>query len=429
MLTEISNYFKPNQTVAVALSGGGDSMALLYYMLTESKKFPFNVVAINVEHGIRGENSVRDTEFVKKFCADNGVNLFCYSVDSLTYASENKLSIEQAARKLRYDCFFDALDKGLCDKVATAHHLSDLTESVLINVFRGTGIKGVVGIKDYGDKIIRPFINVKKQDIDNYLKENDIPFVTDETNLLDDYTRNRVRHLVVPEIKKIFPEVEKSVARFAEIAALEDDFMDQVALSAITITNDGAKIRLPLHPAILSRAAIMAMKELGLKKDWEKAHVDMIINLATLNNGAKVNLKNGIMAAKEYDVLTFYRHSDLINEEIPFSVGKFNLGEKAFTIEKVKMPLDLKSGFYADLNKIPKSAVIRFKKDGDLFTKFGGGTKPLGEYFTDLKIPLRARDYIPVIADKNDVLAIVGVAVSQKIKVDKTTFDIIEIKN
>ena len=93
------------------------------------------------------------------------------------------------------------------------------------------------------------------------------------------------------------------------------------------------------------------------------------------------------------------------------------------------MPLDLKSGFYADLNKIPKSAVIRFKKDGDLFTKFGGGTKPLGEYFTDLKTPLRERDYIPVIADKNDVLAIVGVAVSQKIKVDKTTFDIIEIKN
>ena len=186
-------------------------------MLTESKKFPFNVVAINVEHGIRGENSVKDTEFVKKFCDDNGVNLFCYSVDSLTYASENKLSIEQAARKLRYDCFFDALNKGLCDKVATAHHLSDLTESVLINVFRGTGIKGVVGIKNYNDKIIRPFLNVKKQDIDEYLKENDIPFVTDETNLLDDYTRNRVRHFVVPEIKKIFPEVEKSIARFVQL--------------------------------------------------------------------------------------------------------------------------------------------------------------------------------------------------------------------
>lgn len=429
MLTQISNYIKPNQTVAVALSGGGDSMALLYYMLTESKKFPFNVVAINVEHGIRGENSVKDTEFVKRFCDDNGVNLFCYSVDSLTYARENKLSIEQAARKLRYDCFFDALDKGLCDKVATAHHLSDLTESVLINVFRGTGIKGVVGIKDYNDKIIRPFLNVKKQDIDEYLKENDIPFVTDETNLLDDYTRNRVRHFVVPEIKKIFPEAEKSIARFAEIAALEDDFMDKTALSALTITDDCAKIQLPLHPAILSRAAIMAMKELGLKKDWEKAHVDMIINLATLNNGAKVNLKNGIMAAKEYDVLTFYRHNNLINEEIPFCVGKFNLGENAFTIKQVKMPLDLKSGFYADLDKIPKNAVIRFKKDGDLFTKFGGGTKPLGEYFTDLKTPLRKRDFIPVIASDKEILAIIGVAVSQKIKVEKTTSNIIEIKN
>ena len=428
MLSDFSDFIKPNQTVAVALSGGGDSMALLHYMLNLAKKYPFNVIAINVEHGIRGENSKKDTEFVKSYCTKNGIELLCYAVDSLRAANEEKLSVEQAARKLRYQCFFDAIEKGKCDKVATAHHRNDLAESVLFNLLRGTGIKGTIGIKEnFSDKIIRPFLSVSKQEITDYLTDNNIPFVTDETNLSDDYTRNSIRHNVMPNIKKLFPEAEKSIARFAEIAAIEDDFVEQTANQALTVLSDCIQIKLPLHDAILSRAAIIAMKNLGVEKDWEKAHVDAVINLSTLNNGAKVNLKNGIIAAKEYDVLTFYRQTATEKNELPFSIGNFTLNEIPITIKRVERPQNLKDGFFADLNKIPDGAVIRFKREGDIFTKFGGGTKPLGEYLTDIKIPLRKRDFIPVIAHGKTILAIIGVAVSNKIKVDDDTKNIIKI--
>lgn len=428
MLANILEFVKPNQTIAVALSGGGDSMALLHYMLSVKELCAINVIAINVEHGIRGESSIKDTEFVKSYCKKLAIPLLCYSVDSLGEAQKYKLSIEQAARKLRYQCFFDAIDSGKCDKVATAHHRSDLAESVLFNLLRGTGIKGAIGIKDnYSDKIIRPFLSVDKSEIEDYLNKHKIPYVIDETNLSDDYTRNSIRHNVMPEVKKLFPEAEKSIARFAEIARLEDDFMEQTATSAIDFLDDIIEIRLPQHKAILSRAAIIAMRHLGVEKDWEKAHIDSIIKLSESNNGAKINLKNGVIASKEYDKLTFYKSAKSTQNQIDFELGSFEINGVKGEIKSVKKPLDLKDGFYADLNKIPSDAVIRFKKDGDLFTKFGGGTKPLGEYLTDLKIPQRKREFLPLIASGKTVLAIIGVAISEKIKVDEDTTNIIKI--
>ena len=222
--------------------------------------------------------------------------------------------------------------------------------------------------------------------------------------------------------------MENSIYRFSETAKIEQDYLDQVCLSAVKVEGELVKILLPQHPAILSRATVKALKLLGVKKDWEKAHVDAVVNLANAKNGTKISLKDGVMAAKEYDVLTFYKQSDKIIDQKPFSIGATIISEKTVMIEKTDMPKDLKSGFYLDLDKVPPTAVIRFKRDGDLFTKFGGGTKPLAEYFTDEKIPLRERDSIPVIADENNVLAIVGIAISQKVKVDKTTTNIIEIK-
>ena len=428
MLANILDFVKPNQTIAVALSGGGDSMALLHYMLSVKDLYAFNVIAINVEHGIRGESSIKDTEFVKSYCNKVGVELLCYSVDCLAEAKKEKLSVEQAARKLRYQCFFDAIDSGKCDKVATAHHRSDLAESVLFNILRGTGVKGAIGIKEnYSDKIIRPFLSVGKDDVEKYLKTNSIPFVTDETNLTDDYTRNSIRHNVMPEIKKLFPESEKSILRFAEIARSEDDFMEQTASDTLTFFDGYIELKLPQHNAILSRAAIIAMRHLGVEKDWEKAHIDAVIKLSKLNNGAKINLKNGVVVAKEYDKLTFYKQEKIVQEQLTFELGNFEINGVSVTLKSVEKPQNLKDGFYADLSKIPQNSVIRFKKDGDIFTKFGGGTKPLGEYLTDLKIPLRKRDFIPVIANGNTILAIVGVAISEKIKVDESTTDIIQI--
>ncbi|MCQ2400233.1 MAG: tRNA lysidine(34) synthetase TilS, partial [Clostridia bacterium] len=169
-------------------------------------------------------------------CTKNKIPVLTYSVDSVKTAKAEHLSVEQSARKLRYDCFFDAIRSGKCTKVATAHHLRDNAESVLINLFRGTGIKGVSGINaNYSDKIIRPFLSVSKEEINRYINENAIPYVTDETNFDDDYTRNFIRLHVLPKIKEIFPEAEKSIARFSAIAKIEDEFMDEVAEKCVRV--------------------------------------------------------------------------------------------------------------------------------------------------------------------------------------------------
>ena len=429
MRVDLTKFSLNSKIVAVALSGGSDSMALLCYLQSESKNYGFSVVALNVEHGIRGLESLSDTQFVTSYCEKAGIPLLSYSVNAPKKASEEKLSIEQAARILRYECFFDAINGGKCDVVATAHHLRDNLESVLINLFRGTGLKGVCGIKqDYQSKIIRPFLGVSKTEIEEYIKENSIPFVNDSTNFSDQYTRNAVRLNVLPSIKQIFPEVEKSVLRFCEIASEDNAYLEEQAQKILHLGDDKAQIDLPVHNALLSRACVKALNALGVEKDWEKVHLDSVKALCVGQNGNRIDLPCGITAVKEYKKITFYKNFSPVLDQLDFNVGDFVFGNQNYSIKKVDKPNNLKDGFYIDQDKVPRSAVIRIRKDGDKIKKFGGGTKSLNDFYTDLKLPLFKRDSLPVLADGNDVLAIFGVAISDKIKVDNSTKNYLQLK-
>ena len=429
MFVKFNSLVKKGERVAVALSGGMDSMALLHYAHNNADALGINVVAINVEHGIRGEESISDTNFVKEYCAKNDIPLFCYAVDSVKVAKEQKLSIEQSARKLRYECFFDAIAKGNCDKVATAHHQSDNAESVLFNLLRGSGIKGARGIdSNYDNKIIRPFLSLSKKEIENYVEENGIPFVTDSTNFDDDYTRNFLRLNVIPKIKEVFPEMEQSLTRFAEICTLEDDFMQSLALKNVEIDATHTSIKLPIDRALFNRCAIIALKSLGVKKDWEKSHIDSAFALTKNQNGTNINLLGNVVAIKEYDKLVFYKNSSTSSWNATLAEGEFKHENGVVKIISVKDDqIDLKTGFFVDKDKIPNGSVIRFQQDGDVFTKYGGGTKKLCDYFTDKKIPRRLRNSIPIIANENIVYAIFGVAVSENAKVTEDTKTILQL--
>ena len=311
MQISLEKFISKNETVAVALSGGGDSMALLHYMQSNAEKYHFSVITINVEHGIRGESSISDTNFVISYCKDNNIPLLTYSVDCVAFAESNKLSLEQAGRVLRYQIFNQAINEGKCDKVATAHHLQDNVESVLFNLFRGTGLKGLSGIDEqFKNKIIRPLLSVSKKEIEEYLVKFNIPHVVDQTNFDDKYTRNAIRLNILPEIEKIFPEVQNSISRFSEIAKIENDYIHSETLKAMRFLDNKVEITLPIHPALLSRATVLALKHLGVEKDWEKAHIDSIINLSVLQNSKRVDLKNGVIAVKEYDKICFYNMSN-----------------------------------------------------------------------------------------------------------------------
>ncbi len=428
MQIRLDNILKLNDTVGVGVSGGCDSMCLLHFLCKNAGLYGYSVIAINVEHGIRGENSISDTQFVKDYCKANGIKILTYSVDAIAYAKKNKLSIEQAARILRYQCFEKAISSQACDKIATAHHRDDNVETVLLNLFRGTGLKGLSGIvKERADKIIRPFLSIDRKELEEYAKANGVPYITDESNLSDDYTRNYLRLNVIPKIKKQFPELNKSVSRLAEIVSIDDEYLTQIAEKAVKIENEIASISIPCPRALLSRAIIFALKSMGVKKDWEKAHIDQVIDLTSLNNGAKISLLSGITAIKEYDKIVFYKQTKKCETEQSFKLGESIINGNKVLIEQLEAPKNLKSGLFADLDKIPKTAVLRARKDGDKFTKFGGGTKLLNDYFTDKKIPVRERDEKILIADGDTVLAIFGIAISDKIKVDENTVSIISL--
>lgn len=427
MQVNLNKLINKNDVVAVATSGGSDSMALLHYLHKKSKQLQIKVIALNVEHGIRGQSSISDSNFVKEYCQKNHIPCLCYVVDSVAKSKQEKISIEQSARLLRYDCFYDALNNKQCTKVATAHHAKDNLESVLFNLFRGTGYNGLSGIKqNIGGQIIRPFLTIKKEQIEQYVQKNNIPFVVDETNDQDKYTRNFIRLNILPKIEQIFPEAQKSVSRFCEIANEESDFLDQQASNCLIFEKEQAQIILPLHKALFSRAVIKALQYLGVNKDWSKTHVDACWALVDGKNSSSVDLLNGVVAVREYDKITFYRKSQTPELDIPFSVQKIQLPGRVITFERVDNP-NLKKGLFFDHEKIPLDARLRYKKDGDKFTKFGGGTKDLNDYLCDKKIALRLRETIPVLASGNKVLLIVGVAISNDIKVDDTTKNIIKI--
>lgn len=427
--------FKNNCTVAVALSGGIDSTCLLHLLLQQKGRLFKDVVAINVEHGLRGKESIDDSKFVKEYCKRLGVKLFSYSVDSKTYAKENKMPEEEAARILRYNCFFDCLNKGNCDCVATAHHLSDNAESILFNLFRGCSLKGAGGMSPscYDGKIVRPLLYTSKQEIIDYVEKNNIPFVVDSTNNNLDLTRNYIRNIISPDIKKLFPSYEKALSQFAAFALRDEAFLDSFAQNGMRYRDNEVSFDATLEGAIFDRRVIAAIKYLGVKKDFTYAQIQTAKSLIGAKNGTTVDLIGNIKAVKDYDFITIYIPREKDETEIDFCVGTHDLCGNTIIISKTELPskdkiiADSKNGiFYFDGDKIPVGSVIRTRRDGDVFIPFNGKSKKLKDYFIDKKVPTRERDFIPLLCHEKNVLLIENFSISEVIKVDKNTVNVLK---
>ena len=425
--------FKKNEVIAVALSGGKDSVCLLDMLLKAKDDLGIEVRAVNVDHGIRGETSERDSLFVKKLCERFSVPLYYEKVDCPKFSEENGLSPEEGARTLRYRVFSRAIESGFCDKIATAHHASDRVETVLFNLFRGTSPLGAGGIAETGrdGKIIRPMLSLSREEIDRYADENKLEYVTDETNFETEYTRNFLRLNVIPLIKQKFPEVEKSVLRFADTVSTDDEYLTELAENAILCENEEISFDENLPKPIFLRAAIIAMKRLGIKKDYEKIHAEIAYGLKNLENGREVTLPKGIFAVREYGRIVFYKKTEPQTIEKPFKVGKYDFCGKTYMFELAEKQLD--EGFkmrdnrlIGDFSKIPEGTVLRTKRAGDLFTKFGGGTKKLKDYLIDKKIPKRNRDKLLLVAKDEKILIICGIEISDLIRVDKSTKNVLQ---
>lgn len=417
--------------IALALSGGRDSVALAHVLLRAGADF----FAVHVEHGIRGENSLRDADFVRTFCKDRNIPLEVYSVDAPALAREKGLTVEQAARELRYGVFDGLLAEGKCRYVALAHHADDQTETVLMRIFRGTGIKGLRGMSAKSGSYVRPLLGISREEINEYVAENRLPYVEDETNADPTYTRNFLRREIAV-LKEKYPALNEAVARLARHAAEADDFIE--AAIPVPVVEDGEAyldIADLKEPVTAKRAIYNACVAVGVRQDIEERHYALIFRLAQGESGKRLELPHGIAVHKQGERLAFAksRFSDGENAEefgegIPFPRGEF-AAVAGLLLQRIA-PAKAEFGadaLYIDGDKVPADAVLRHRREGDVIEKFGGGKKSLGDFFTDRKIPLRRRDSVVVCASGSEVLFAAGVEISEKVKIDKNTKNIIKI--
>jgi len=408
--------------IGVAVSGGADSMVLLDLLLATGAK----ISAINVDHSIRGETSARDSAFVRAYCESRKVPFFYKKVDSLAYAGEKGMSTELAARELRYAFFDTLLTENKVDVVALAHHLDDQAETVLMRFLRGAGIRGLRGIADRTG-YIHPLLAYSKEEILSYAQARGIPYVQDESNCDTSYRRNFLRHEVLPLLKTRYPDLNKVMGRTAAIFEEWEDYL----LTQITPCQKTCwGVRLPLsvlnrHPAVAKKSIAEAIRTLGIQKDVEYTHLESILGLKDGTPHTRIHLPFGVEVVKEYTELVFAYRFIKTSYEKPYSrEAVYEYGGAQYTFRKGEK---IMKGATFDEDKLPAGAVVRTRREGDVFRRYKGREKSLSDYLTDEKIPFTQRERLLVLAKDKTVFAVLGVEIGDAVKIDQNTKNRIQI--
>ena len=412
-------------SLLVGLSGGADSVVLLHLLKKEAATCGFSLYALHVNHMIRGEEADRDEEFCRSLCEKWEIPFVCERVDIPAIAKREKCGLEEAARNIRYKIFSKFCDEKRIKRVATAHNSSDNLETVIFNISRGSSLKGVCGIPPVRESIIRPLIFCTKNEIIEYASENQLEYVYDSTNSDTDYSRNLIRHKIVPELQKLNPSVEDAVSRMTLLSRDDSDFLEKMASK---FCDNKTKSLLSLDMAILRRVIKNMYSSSGAKGDLSYTHISDIISL--ISTGAahsRISLPGGVCAAIENDSLIFTKD---IKKDVPkgykikLSLGEniidednsliFICEEKDEKNEEISKYLIKNQNIY----KISIKATIAFdimnfslfarsKEDGDRYV-YGNMTRSIKKLFSEKKLPIEYRATIPLIESEGNILWIPG---------------------
>lgn len=419
---EIIDYLNNFNKLAFAVSGGKDSMAMLSFAIQNLDKNKMFVVTIH--HNLRGEEGERDRDFVVNFCKKNNIECIVYEEQIKQFCKENGYTIEQGARIRRHKIFEEIVKSKKADRVVLAHHKDDQIESILMHIFRGCGLQGLCGMPLDTKILLRPLIYTSSNDIKNYIDTNNIPFVQDSTNFELEYSRNKIRNVLVNEIEKIYPNFGENILRLSSISNEAINFINREAPKAY---RDGDKVYLKIEDLIdqniaTNQAIINAIEMLVTRVDLEKCHIDQVLSLIDMENGKSFNLPFNVVAVKEYDKIAFYLKKESQAPQINFSIGKHK-----FLNWTIDISMENNGGLRADFDKI-KDSIIRTRQSADSFKKFKGGRKSLGKYLTDIKVPLLQRDTLPIIAKDNEIYAVLTKEISDIVAVDEATKEVVYIR-
>ncbi len=420
-----NNMLKSGDKVIVALSGGSDSMVLLDVLRKLSDEYNLELCAAHVNHLLRGDESDRDESFVKNYCLKHDIPCFVLRCD-VKNSRQNGESVEEAGRRIRYD-FFSSVDADA--KVATAHNLSDNAETLIFNLTRGSGLKGLCSIPPVRDKIIRPLIDVSKEEIIQYCQNNDIPFVSDSTNDLDCYTRNKIRHNIIPVLSDINPSFLNSVRRLTQSLSEDEEFLNSEAEKLYSDSQiDGvfSVPKLSSAPLSLKKRVIINILSKECSQMPTAKNVDAVLNL--LDKGGSTQVGDGIIFRIRKGVLEKAPDTDEISSwSVDFTEGKVNTPYKTLKIHKNIYISTQKVNKHLladtiDCGKIIGNITIRSRCAGDTFTSAESKmTKSLKKLFNEKAIPPENRNKIPIISDDMGILWIYSIGVSERAKCTSET--------
>ena len=403
----------PGEDVLVAFSGGADSVCLLDLLYINKDRLCINLRAAHVNHCLRGSESDADEAFVRAFCDKRDIPLFVLRTDIGKKAKEDNKSTEVCARDARY-AFFSSLHP---DKIATAHTGTDAIETFLMNFSRGASLHGLASIPPVRGNIIRPLISFTREETELYCKENKLSYVTDSSNLTDDYTRNQIRHHIMPEMRSIRSGFENSALRCIDSLRTEDDYLRQETKKLLERlkTQDGLDTKdfCNLHKALRCRliAAYIAEKT---DADFESRHIyDIDANIK--NDGYTLTLPGDTHICVKDSVLQIIHELPAVKSEEPVRIGKYELRDLLYN--GFRLHFSVKDGFYdssfkfnfIDFCKIDDIIEIRTRRSGDRITLAKRNcTKTVKKLFNEEGYPADLRSLLPVIADSKGVIWVYG---------------------
>lgn len=387
----------PGETVVCALSGGADSMALLWGLYLLREDLGLTLCAAHFNHNLRGGESDADEQFVRAFCDRYDIKLHVGSAE----VKPGKKGLEAAAREARY-AFFSTLP----GKIATAHTADDNAETVLMHLVRGTGLKGLGGIAPVNGSLIRPMLNITRQQVEAFLEEYHIPHIEDSSNAADDFLRNRIRHRVMPLLQAENPRLAENVSAMAQRLRRDEEALAQLAdfqeLPGVTNLKT-------LAPAVRSRMLERFLKENGVREP-EAQHISLAESLVfSPKPSASAEFPGGVRLARNYDRLEVRSSEAPLDTRFLPENGVLEIPGWRITVQPAQEICNTQNVFTVQ----PQGKIlVRCRLHGDEI-KLPGGSKSVKKLFIDRKIPAHQRLQIPVIADDAGLIGVCGIGVNQ----------------
>lgn len=423
ILKTIEKYsmIEQDDSITVALSGGADSVCLMIVLKEISEKFNLDLDAIHINHCIRGEESDRDEQFCKDICQTLEIPLQIRRADIPQIMKTSGKSIEETARDVRYKIFAEHSKNG--SKIATAHTLSDNSETVILNLTRGTGLKGLCGIPPVRKNIIRPLIEITRSQVEDFLIEKNMKFVTDSTNLSDDYTRNRIRHKIIPELENINHGFFKTLGRTLENLEDENDFLSQYCENEYRKRNTEKGLMLcgEIHKAVRKRLIAKFLNENNLPVSSDTVNS---VSLLSEKNG-KLNIKKGVYITSEQgfvNILFQEKKSDPM--EIPLKSGTNTLFENKVLIAEE----NINGEFCIDLDKTHGKVMLRNRRYGDKIRFSGRNFTSSVKKLLNEKVAPCDRPYIHFLCDDEGLIFMEGFGIAERVKPDENSVNILSVK-